>query len=62
MSYTQAERLVRGTLEELRIEAHRLTGALKQADNSAWIGHASRKQLLAEILRLYASNHAERPF
>jgi hypothetical protein len=30
-----------------------------QADNSAWIGRASRKQLLAELIRLYANNHVE---
>lgn len=62
MSYAQAEKLVRGTLEELRLECHEVTKRFKQGDNSAWIGHASRKQLLAEILRLYASNHVERPF
>lgn len=63
MSFNEAEKLVRGDLETLRVKTHELTQKLHQGDNSAWIGHASRKQLLAEILRLYASNHTvERPF
>lgn len=60
MTTNESANLVSGTLEELRSITHELTGTFNQPDNSTWIGRASRKQLLAEIIRLYANNHASK--
>jgi hypothetical protein len=57
MTTNESSNLVSADLETLRNETNELTLTLGQPDNSAWIGHASRKQLLAEIIRLYANNH-----
>lgn len=57
MTTEQLTNLVSADLDTLRLTTNELTLTLGQADNSAWIGHASRKQLLAEIIRLYANNH-----
>jgi hypothetical protein len=57
MTTNEATNLVSADLGTLRSYTHELNQTSGQLDNSAWIGHASRKQLLAEIIRLYANNH-----
>ena len=57
MTIQEAELLVQGNLEQLRSRAGTLNAEFGQADNSPWISRASKKQLLAEIIRLYANNH-----
>jgi len=57
MTFQEGDRLVRADLNGLRIAANKLSVQLGQPDNARWIGTASRKQLLAEIIRLYANNH-----
>ena len=57
MTTNEATNLVSADLGTLRSYTHELNQTSGQGDNSAWIGHASRKQLLAEIIRLYADNH-----
>lgn len=59
MTTNDAIALVCADLDTLRLRVNELTATLGQADNSAWIGHASRKQLIAEAIRLYANNHVE---
>lgn len=60
MTTNDATDIVSASLDELRLFTNELNRRSGQADNSAWIGHASRKQLLVEIIRLYANNHADR--
>jgi hypothetical protein len=62
MTYQEAEKLCYADLCALRLRASELTVKLGQPDNSQWIGTASRKQLLAEIIRLFSNNHREEPF
>ncbi|MBV8816297.1 MAG: hypothetical protein JO271_17540 [Verrucomicrobia bacterium] len=57
MTSNDAINIVYGPLDELRSLTHTLSLTFDQADNSTWIRQASRKQLLAEIIRLYANNH-----
>jgi hypothetical protein len=61
----EATELVYSDLDTLRSHTHLLVAACKQAEKSAWIRCASRKQLLAEIIKLYSNNAvgaAEQPF
>lgn len=61
----EATDLVYGDLDTLRSYTHLFNAKCKQADKSAWIRCASRKQLLAEIIKLYSNNYvggAEQPF
>jgi hypothetical protein len=60
MTTNEATNIVTASLDELRLFTNELNRRSGQADNGAWIGRASRKQLLAEIIRLYANNHADR--
>jgi hypothetical protein len=57
MTTQEADQLVREDLDGLRVAANKLTVQFGQPDNARWIGSASRKQLLAEVIRLYANNH-----
>ena len=54
MTINEAEALCKVDLDTLRLRTDQITVALRQADNSRWIGSASRKELLAEIIRLFA--------
>jgi len=59
MTNTEAYTLVTSELETLRVRVNELTDKFKQPENSGWIGRASKKQLVAELVRLYANNHKE---
>jgi hypothetical protein len=59
MTTNEATNIVTASLDELRLFTNELNRRSGQADNSVWIGRASRKQLLAEIIRLYANSHAD---
>jgi len=60
MTIQEAEQIAYADLDALRLRLNELTMEFGQADNARWIGTASRKQLLAELLRLYANNHTEK--
>lgn len=59
INFNEAFDLINADLGELRVYTSGLGHMFGQADNSRWISAASRKQLLAEILRLFANNHKE---
>jgi hypothetical protein len=48
---------VRAELDTMRAFVGELHVKFAQAENQAWVGHASRKQLIAEALWLLANNH-----
>jgi hypothetical protein len=59
MTYNEATNLVYANLDELRLFTNEVNHKSRQTENTAWIGRDSRKQLLAESIRLLANNHAE---
>ena len=60
MTSNEATDIVNASLDQLRLFTNELNRRFGQADNSVWIGRASRKQLLAELIRLYTNEREDR--